>query len=444
MNPDDITITITAAIRGACLLSLFVALLVLAYADRLRCLLRIPECPVPQPTTLSTRYVLPYVQPRSLMERVGPQPTYPPTRRMTYHQNSSDEFPPWNATPGPSNVPRTPPLTYPTEEAEDYGRYLRACYCTPSPIPVNVHAPNPQRAHFENAQTQIRALVLEQALRHPGNASPIWVGSPNRKPSPPLILHTAGTVRVGTPAHLAPYPDEDSNSDSSNYGGNEPIAKREDDDPLNAYGGDYEPGSSDDSTSSSEAPSTPRMSESQWATISPSPVSPCFHDTEETLPWRPEYSPTGIDQSVPPLPGIEYRMLAPEPRPNNASWSTTYSHWPSPRETDQTWTELPDFNNFYQDEETFGGYTTNVYGDDRSYTPALHQPFYTAPFPLPDSPNWEIRPPATNHFTHPHHIQGYRPPQYGTHPFAGQDPPEPPTNEQAGGSNDLSRLTMEE
>ncbi|SJL07044.1 uncharacterized protein ARMOST_10387 [Armillaria ostoyae] len=241
MNPDDIMITITAVIGGACLLSLFVALLVLAYANQLRRLLRIQRCPTPRPTTLPTQYVLPYVQPGPLVERVGPQPTYPPAqRRATYHQNFSDEFPPRNATLGPSNVPRTPPPTYPTEEAEDYGRYLRARYCTPSPHPVPIHTPNPQRAHFENAQTQIRALVLEQSLHHPGNASPIQIGTPNHKPPAPLVLHTAGTVRVGTPANLAPYSREDSDSDSSDYGGNKPVPEREDDDPLNAHGGDYE------------------------------------------------------------------------------------------------------------------------------------------------------------------------------------------------------------
>ncbi|SJK99898.1 uncharacterized protein ARMOST_03209 [Armillaria ostoyae] len=443
MNPNDITITITAAIGGACLLSLLTTLLVLAYTDRLHQLLCIR--PIPRTPTLPTRYVLPYVQPGPLMERVGPQPTYPPVRRATYHQNSSDEFPPRNTTPGPSNVPRTPPPAYPAEDTEEYGRYLRAHYRTPSPDnPPPVHAPNPQHAHFENAQTQIRALVLKQALRHSGNTSPIWIGSPDHEPPAPLILHTASPVRIGTPAHLTAYPREDSDSDSSDYGGNEPVPKREDDDPLNAYGGDYEPGSSDGLTSSSEATSTPWMSESRWASTSPSPTQPLFHDAEEMLPWRPEYSPIETKWSTQPLPGNEYRMLAPEPRPNSESWLTTYSHWPSPRETAQTWMEPPDFDNFYQDEETFGGYTTNIYGDNGGYTPALHQPFYTAPFPLPDSPNWEYQRP-TSFPIHPRRIQGYRPHQYGTHPFAGQGLPElTDNNEQEGGSNDPPQPTNEE
>ncbi|SJK99385.1 uncharacterized protein ARMOST_02681 [Armillaria ostoyae] len=185
-------------------------------------------------------------------------------------------------------------------------------------------------------------------------------------------------------------------------------------------------GSSDGSTLSNKALSTPRMSEYQWATTSPSPASPHFHDVEETLPWRPEYLPTETEQSAQPPLGIQYRTPTPEPRQNNASWSTTYSHWPSLRETASTWTAPPEFS-----------------GDYRGYTPVPVTSFYNALFPLPDSPNWEYQHP-TNYPLHPRRIQGYRPLQYGTHPFAGQDPPEPPDNEQAGGSNNPPQPTREE
>ncbi|SJL00817.1 uncharacterized protein ARMOST_04131 [Armillaria ostoyae] len=161
------------------------------------------------------------------------------------------------------------------------------------------------------------------------------------------------------------------------------------------------PGSSNGSTSSSEAQHTPRIPESQWDSTSPSPTTSHFHDAEEMQPWRPAYSQIATDPNVQPPPGITYQMLAPEPRPNSTSWSTTYSHWPSQRETAPIWTGPPDFDNFNQDEDTFGGwankdeettgsYTTDVYRGNRGYTPAPYQPsFYTAPFPLPNSPNWE-------------------------------------------------------
>ncbi|SJL16285.1 uncharacterized protein ARMOST_19805 [Armillaria ostoyae] len=376
MNPDDITITVTAAIGGACLLSLLVALLILTYVDQLRRCLCIRTRPTPRPTSFPARYVLPY-------------------RRATYHQNSSDEFPQRNTTPGPSNVPRTPPPAYPAKEAEDYGRYLRAHFCIPSPTnSLPVHALNPQRVHFENVQTQIWALVLEQALRHPGNASPIRVGSPTLEPPAPLILHTASTVRVCTPDNLAPYPREDSDSDSD-YGGNEPIPEREDDDPLNAYGGDYEwpeLGAIDQVILGPYRSQAWELRESQWDTTSPSPTNCPFHNAGETQPSRQGYLPTETELSTLPPPEIQWRVPALEQRPNSMSWLTTYSHWPSQRETTQTWMEPPDFDNFYQDEETFSGYTAEVYEDYRGYTPAPQQPsFYTAPFSLPDSPNWENR-----------------------------------------------------
>ncbi|SJL16941.1 uncharacterized protein ARMOST_20475 [Armillaria ostoyae] len=150
---------------------------------------------------------------------MGEEPTNPtPQRRVTYHPNSSDELPPppRNATLGPSNVPRTPPPAYNPEEAEDYGRYLWACFCVLFPDPhLTLHT----ATNIPDAQTPIRVLILEPTLQHPATASTIW---------------------VGTPEHLAPYPAEDSDSDSSDYGGNEPVTEQADDDPLNSFGGDYE------------------------------------------------------------------------------------------------------------------------------------------------------------------------------------------------------------
>ncbi|SJL13393.1 uncharacterized protein ARMOST_16836 [Armillaria ostoyae] len=83
------------------------------------------------------------------------------------------------------------------------------------------------------------------------------------------------------------------------------------------------------------------------------------------------------------------------------------------------------FDDFHYDQETFG---------------AL--PGY--PFMLPDSPNWEYQHPRQQRH-HPRCIQGYRPAQYRIHPFTGQDPPDPPIdNEQVGGSNDPPHPSREE
>ncbi|SJK97314.1 uncharacterized protein ARMOST_00566 [Armillaria ostoyae] len=332
-----------------------------------------------------------------------------------------------------------PPPAYPAEEAEDYGRYLWACFRTPSPInPLPDHVPNPGRTHFENAQTQIRALILEQALRHPGNASPIWVNSPVCEA--PLVLHTAGPVRIGTPANLAAYPDEDNNSDSSDYRGNEPVPEREDDDPLNAHGGDYEWPELGAIDRVILGPYRSQAWELRWLDIEQQ--SP-FLTPDERVPMGYYLAITKIERSAPPPLGTRYQMLIPELRPNNANWSTTYSHWPLQRETVLTWMAPPEsFDTFNYDEGTFGGYATELPRDYGGYTPAPHQSFYTAPFPLPDSPNWEYQHPVP-HQTHPCRIQRYRPPQYGTTPFAGQDPLDP-DDQQAGGSNDPPQPTREE
>ncbi|SJL16484.1 uncharacterized protein ARMOST_20010 [Armillaria ostoyae] len=260
---------------------------------------------------------------------------------------------------------------------------------------------------------------LSESVPQP-TSPPIQMRIPT--PTPQIMEETSPSLneRMTTPSTPMEGITSDQNSVPSTESSSAPIVLR--------------PGSSDGSTSSSEAPSTPQMSEFQWASTSPSPTPSHFHNAEETPPWRPEYSPTGTEQRERPLPGIEYQMLDPEPRPNNTSWLTTYSHWPSQRETVQTWMAPPDFDNFNQDEETFGGYTTDIYEGYRGFTPAPQPPFYISLFPLPDSPNWETRHP-TPYQTHPHRIQGYRPPQYRKRPFAGQDPPDPDDNERAGGSN---------
>ncbi|SJL17567.1 uncharacterized protein ARMOST_21119 [Armillaria ostoyae] len=224
MTPDKLTITIVSAIGGACLLSLLVALLVLANVDRLRRLLQIQPLQAPQPT-LPGRYVLPYIQPGPLVEPVGPEPDNSTQRRSTYTRASSDEhLPPRNATPGPSNVPRTPPPAYDLTEAEEYGRFLRSVFRSPTPDLPLITIP-------DSPEGPIRALLPE-----PIDEAPVPSTTLDNQSIPATLR--PGPIRLGTPAHLCPLPDSD--SDSSEYGGNEPVAEREDDDPLNPHGADYE------------------------------------------------------------------------------------------------------------------------------------------------------------------------------------------------------------
>ncbi|SJL08913.1 uncharacterized protein ARMOST_12287 [Armillaria ostoyae] len=212
MTPDELTIVIVGVIGDTCLLSLLFSLIVLANAERIRRILGI-ETP---PPTLPAHYVVPYVQPGPLMEPVGTIHAPAPQRRSTYHATSSDEhLPPRNATPGPSNVPRTPPPAYnPADETEEYGRFLRTVFRSPTP-------PLPLITIPDSPEAPIRALIPE-----PDNETP-RTPSPLRRQRLSGTLHTGG-VRIATPAHLCPLPDSDNesnNSDSSDYGGNEPVTE---------------------------------------------------------------------------------------------------------------------------------------------------------------------------------------------------------------------------
>ncbi|SJL09498.1 uncharacterized protein ARMOST_12876 [Armillaria ostoyae] len=234
MTPDEISILVAGLIGGSLLLSLLVTLLVLTYADQLRRIFRIrPLAPVTP--ALPGHYVLPYLQPGPLVEPVGQIHAPTPQRRAPYPAASSDDdipVPPRNATPGPSNVPRTPPPAYDPAETEEYGRFLRSIFRSASPtdiplITIPDSPPAPVRALLPESNNEARSLPPTSFGRE----------SVHRILPP-------GRIAVTTPAHLCPLPDSDNESDNdsepSNYGGNEPVAERDNDDPLNPNGTDYE------------------------------------------------------------------------------------------------------------------------------------------------------------------------------------------------------------
>ncbi|SJL18618.1 uncharacterized protein ARMOST_22215 [Armillaria ostoyae] len=374
MNPDEILITVASAIGGACLLSLLVALLVLANIEH-------------APTPLPAHYVLPYIEPRPLMEQVDPEPTNL-QRRAVYRQNPSDEYLPRNATPGPSNVPRTPPPAYDPTEAEDYGRYLRAWFGSPtSDLPLIMIPDSPEPTFGE-----------EPARRPPSSNSNSDSENPEQiriyQPCPHTLPTSPIRVMLEPLPHLCPLPDLDSDSDSSSYGGNEPIPKREDDDPLNPHGADYEWPSLDAIDRTYLGPYRSHAWEIRRVNIE-NRKDPHYQYTGEMPPFRPIYSPIEIEPSDPPQQGTNYEMYDPAPGPNNRHWSTPYSHSHSWRVTDLIWTALSEnqFDDFNYDEETFGWNNEEddqFPGDYRGFTMA---PFYDLPqypFPLPDAPPQQV------------------------------------------------------
>ncbi|SJL04138.1 uncharacterized protein ARMOST_07498 [Armillaria ostoyae] len=184
---------------------------------------------------------------------------------------------------------------------------------------------------------------------------------------------------------------------------------------------------------------------SEWHITSPSPEDPQFPAEDGTQPSGRGYTLTDSERNTPQRQEVQYATPAQEQMRSNAPSPTSY--WPShlPREIAPISTAPPDFDNFNQDQETFGwadeeyeidtdhqSYTPPPLDnrDYRGYTSAPH--FYHQPFPLPDSPTYagkyQTQTPAAHH---PRRIQQYRPPSFGRYLMGGQNSPPRP-----GGSND--------
>ncbi|SJL07264.1 uncharacterized protein ARMOST_10607 [Armillaria ostoyae] len=448
MTPDEISILVAGLIGGSALLSLLVALLVLTYAEQLRQIFRIrPLAPVTP--ALPGHYVLPYLQPGPLVEPVGPIHAPTPQRRATYPATSSDEYlPPRNATPGPSNVPRTPPPAYDPEEAEDYGRYLRIIFRSPTPDLPLITIP-------DSPEAPVRALLPDPdgastRLQTPFHRTPFHCSLP------------PGGIGFDIPAHLCPLPNSDSESGSdysSDYGGAEPVAERANDDPLNPHGPDYEWPELDAVDRAFLIDTRDPRTGSECHTTSPLREDHPFLGEEERRASELASTRTDSERNTPPPLAASSWMPAPEPTQNNELSSTSY--WPShlPRPTAPIWMAPPEFDNFNQDKETFRGWadeeddmdTTLKYEeyedyaptpldnrDYRGYTTAPH--FYQQPFPLPDSPTYageyqRYAPPPPD----PRRVQQYCPLQYGQYLMGGQNSPPRP-----GGSNDPPRPSNDE
>ncbi|PBK76315.1 hypothetical protein ARMSODRAFT_969055 [Armillaria solidipes] len=364
---------------------------------------------------------------------------------------SNEHLPPCNATPGPSNVPRTPPPAYDPTEAEDYGRYLQACFRSPTPdLPLITIPDSPELSTRKESPRHSPSPSRDSDRENPEQ---IRVYQPR-----PCTLSTS-PIRImfdPSPPHLCPLPNSDSDSDSSDYGGNKPVPEREDDDPLNPHGADYEWPSLDAINRAvlgpyhSHAWEIRRKIGSQWPTTSPSPEDPCYQYEEETQPFRPIYLPTKTGPNGPPQPETGYETYDLEPRLNNGPWSMPYSPSPWQRKTAQTWMAPPSerFNTFHYDYETFGELNevapwTQRAGRNAPYFSPTQYDFPSYPFPLPDSPNQHSYPNAP-YAPHPRRVQKYRPPQYGTYPIAGQNSPTNDEQPEQGGSNQPPDPTREE
>ncbi|SJL08340.1 uncharacterized protein ARMOST_11703 [Armillaria ostoyae] len=375
--------------------------------------------------------------------------------RAPYPSNSSDEFPPRpeaqpprNATPGPSNTKHTPsPPSSPTPE-ETSDRDLRARY---DHFPPPEYDPN-DLPPLERALLPIRPRPLMAApgapaqrifIRPPSGQFPAndssdesdgsFFGAVERRRNTGRIITITTDDENDLDALELPLPDDDGDDSLLHL----PPPRRPDD-PLNADGLDYEWPELEDVDRQILGPERSLAWEIQspWTTTSPPPMAMNYPAWDNRQPSLLGSLRTEIDRDTAPSRDLDYMgHIEEEPTRSRLPSKMPSRPWHDSWETAPTWKEADqnDFDHFH--------YDYNAYEEELPL----------APFPLPDSPNWEIYPPPRTH--HPRRLQGYRAPQYSNNPFSGQGPddeqaggsdkpPEPPTDEEREASEAAGRLLL--
>ncbi|PBK60266.1 hypothetical protein ARMSODRAFT_1026659 [Armillaria solidipes] len=404
MTPDlsnELTIALSTTIVSIVLLALSITAIVFRG-------FLVPRRSHGQTVPLPVHYVPPYIQPQPLpaVGRLSLAPTGPTDlhqRRPSTTTRSSDEFPlcreepTRNATPGPSNVLRTPPPLERPTTTEEYGRDLWTRYHSPSPPP---YPTEPLPVH-----TQDRPHPHMDSTHSPGPAHRHEV-TPPRPPHLAPASWPMATPVTRTLSLLSPDSDDRTTTPQSES--------------LSFTTPRPHPQSLPKQTmtpSISTAPTTSGLPSLQWIDRSSDPTAPrpgsyegkmsrIDIDSEKTIgsPWtgtspsigeiplndlgyrprsQPEYSPIESEYSMDQQQETSYMVNTDQGPPrNSATWRLPYMHSPYEWETDPTWTESTSnqFDTFHYDEGTFSGYTTDPW-DHSSYTAV---PNY--PFTLPDSP----------------------------------------------------------
>ncbi|SJL01346.1 uncharacterized protein ARMOST_04666 [Armillaria ostoyae] len=217
------------------------------------------------------------------------------------------------------------------------------------------------------------------------------------------------------PPHLRPAPGHfPSNSEDSNTDALDPFAPeriiiirdslpspREDDDPLNAEGPEYEwpalapvnqeilrPESYKDVISKLTTLPEALMINFPWISTLPTREEICYPVPAGPLPLRQEYLPTEEDtyMALPlDLSYLGYDLRLPR---STAIYGSPYTPSPYRRVTNLTLMGETIFDHFTYDYETFGGMVDDVPYLQRAYRRVDSVP---SPHPLPDSPQWLIR-----------------------------------------------------
>ncbi|PBK66594.1 hypothetical protein ARMSODRAFT_1021398 [Armillaria solidipes] len=290
----------------------------------------------------------------------------------TASRSSSEEFPPHreesprNATPGPSNVPRTPDPVCPST-AEEYGWDLQTRYQSPSPPPYS---------------PPIQTRVLVPFLTY------LWMDHPHARPP---------THPIHVPTGRFPSDSKDSDSDTGSETPR-PSPKRamtlstptaltmsgQNSPPSTDRSSVHtapRPGNFDERTLKPVLPTSGPMPVNQWTTSSLSTGEISFLHTEPLQPLRPGSSPIETEAYTILQLGIKYTSYERELPRSSEIWKSPYMPLPWKKTTDPIWTELVTYNNFdnfHYDKGTFRGYTPDPWAPSG----------YTAePYALPDPPS---------------------------------------------------------
>ncbi|PBK64751.1 hypothetical protein ARMSODRAFT_1023011 [Armillaria solidipes] len=188
MTPDlsnELTIALSTAAVGAVLIALATAAIVIAWQRPIQNFLHqygILAAQQPNPRPFPLHYVLPYQGTGSTVDQPLVSSSAQEARRRGYPAPPSDESlpsreEPRNATPGPSNVPRTPSPT-PTMNDRD----IRARYESFPPPPYDpTNLPTPKRAlapirsrplgHFAPFPTRPQRIIIHAPIPWPDESS---------------------------------------------------------------------------------------------------------------------------------------------------------------------------------------------------------------------------------------------------------------------------------
>ncbi|SJL06742.1 uncharacterized protein ARMOST_10084 [Armillaria ostoyae] len=321
-----------------------------------------------------------------------------------------------------TTVHRPPPTNYSNHEEHWYPPDLIPGWRMPIPQgPLGdwrLQLPNHPASPLPRGQLAISLINLEAPPPSTPKASPLTARIATLNPQIPLTSSDSGSETPTLSPHLIPVQlstetvTPSTQTASTMSGQHSPLSTEKSSDPTAPRPGSYAEIISR-LTSIPEVTTDPR-----WTGTSLS--------AREILQLGPYYAGN----------------IETEPRKSNATWRLPYIPSPYERETNQTWTKLPTFNNFdnfHNDYRTFGSY--KPYGLDQEWSTVPPRQLLATPCPFLDSPptSW-IRQHGHYHGQRTSHLLGRQGPdnEAGGSNNPSTDPPQSSPEEQLQQATELT------